>query len=164
MFRPDYMLGGVCEIDVPFLIRAGVKGLILDIDNTLAVPDKREIPADIVSWLKQMKQAHVPMVILSNNTADRIRGFAEEIGLPFVDRGGKPLRRGYIRAAETLGVPLYRLAAVGDQLFTDIWGGNRAKTVTVLTAPFAPDQTAFIRLKRIAERPLLKKYKKKERV
>ena len=161
MFRPDYRFDRVSEIDVPFLIRAGVRGLILDIDNTLAFPDKREIPADIAAWLETMKQSHVPMVILSNNSASRIRGFAETVGLPFVERGAKPLTRGYKRAADALGLPLYRLAAVGDQLFTDVWGGNRAGIVTILTAPFAEDQTAFIKFKRKLEKPLLKKYEKR---
>ena len=81
--------------------------------------------------------------------------------IPFVAKGGKPLKKGYVKAAELLNIPIYRCAAVGDQLFTDIWGGNNAKAVTILTMPFAKDQTFFISIKRIFEKPLLKKYRRK---
>lgn len=163
MFKPDYMIGRVSEIDVAFLMRAGVRALILDIDNTLAVPDKRDIPEDIAAWIVRMKESRIPMVLLSNNTARRIQDFALQVDLPFVAKGGKPGVGGYRRAAQMLGQPLYRCAAVGDQLFTDVWGGNRAKMVTILTEPFAEDQTAFIKLKRIAEKPFLNQYRKQGR-
>lgn len=159
MFKPDYMLNRVSEIDVAFLIRAGVRALILDIDNTLAVPDKRDIPEDIAAWIGRMKESHIPMILLSNNKVERIRDFAQQVELPFVAKGGKPGIGGYVRAAEMLNVPLHRCAAVGDQLFTDVWGGNRARMVTIRTEPFAEDQTAFIKLKRVAEAPFLKKYR-----
>ncbi len=143
--------------------RAGICGFILDIDNTLAVPDKRDIPDDIAAWLNKQKADGVPMVLLSNNSAERIASFAEHTGLPFVAKGGKPGAKGYRKAAEKLGLPLYQCAAVGDQLFTDVWGGNRAGAVTVLTEPFYEDQTKFIVFKRKLERPLLKKYRKQQK-
>ncbi len=158
MLKPDYVFNTVADIDGDFISAAGVRALILDIDNTLAVPDKRDIPAEIKKWIDIMKSSGVKMVLLSNNRAERISDFAESVGLPFVAHGGKPLKRGYREAAEKAGVPVNRCAAVGDQLFTDIWGGKNAGCVTVLTKPFAEDQTAFIKLKRLFERRLMKKY------
>ena len=161
MFKPDFILNSVADIDVKFLMRIGARGLILDIDNTLAIPDEKTVPEEISLWIAEMKKCGVPMVLLSNNSAERISSFAKLVDIPFVAKGGKPLKKGYVKAAELLNSPIYRCAAVGDQLFTDIWGGNNAKAVTVLTMPFAKDQTFFISIKRILEKPLLKKYRRK---
>ena len=156
MFKPDYILNSVADIDFDFLARAGIRALILDIDNTLAVPDKQIVPKRIYEWIERMKQSNIKLVLLSNNSEKRISDFAEQIGVPFVAKGGKPLKGGYIKAAKKINVPLHKCAAVGDQIFTDIWGGNNAKIITVLTKPFCEDQTAFIKLKRRFERLVLR--------
>ena len=156
MFKPDYTVDSVADIDFDFLVRAGIRALILDIDNTLAVPDKQTVPKQISEWIEKMKQSNIKLILLSNNSEKRICDFAKQIGVPFVAKGRKPLKTGYIKAAEKINVPLYKCAAVGDQIFTDIWGGNNAKIITVLTKPFCEDQNAFIKLKRKLERLVLK--------
>lgn len=160
MFKPDFFFYGVDRITLDFLKANDIKALILDIDNTIAVPDERDIPANIEKWLDVMKAGGVKLVILSNNTPERVSEFAEGIDLPYVGKALKPKKDGYIRAAELLNEELENCACVGDQLFTDIWGGNRSGAKTILTKPFAKDQTAFIKFKRILEKPFLAAYRK----
>lgn len=162
MFKPSFILNSVAEIDVKFLMRIGVRGLILDIDNTLAVPDKKTVPQEIAQWIEEMKKSNVPMILLSNNSEERISSFAEFVDLPFIAKGGKPLKKGYLKAAEKINVPIFRCAAIGDQLFTDVWGGNNVNAITILTMPFAEDQTFFIKVKRAFEKPFLKKYMRRK--
>ncbi len=161
MFKPDFILESVCDITPNFIAENNIKALILDIDNTLAVPDKRDIPQDIAAWLNDIKTSEAKLVILSNNTPERIKDFAEGIDLPYVGSALKPKKDGYVKAADLIKTDIKSCACVGDQLFTDIWGGNRSGGVTVLTKPFFKDQTFFIRIKRILEKPLLALYKGK---
>ncbi len=163
MLQPTFQFDSAAQITGAFLREHGLRGLILDIDNTIAVPDRREIPPQLAAWLEEMRACGVRMVILSNNKKERVEDFAGSVGLPYVCGGGKPLRRGYFAALGVLGLPSSAVAAVGDQLFTDIWGGNRAGVTTILTKPFAPDQTRFIRFKRMLERPFVRKYAKRGR-
>lgn len=158
MFKPDYILESVCDITEEFIAKNNIKALILDIDNTLAVPDKRFVPQDILSWLDKIKQSETKLVILSNNTPERIKDFAEHIGLPYVGNALKPKKDGYIEATKLIQTDICHCACVGDQLFTDIWGGNRSGGITILTKPFEKDQTFFITLKRIIEKPFLMIY------
>lgn len=164
MFKPDYIFNSICDITFDFLKSNNINALILDIDNTLAVPDKREIPQNIGIWLEKMKEREIKLVILSNNTPERISAFSDAVKLPFVGKALKPKKDGYLRAAKLVGEEINNCACIGDQLFTDIWGANRCGAKSILTKPFAEDQTAFIVFKRILEKPFLIAYKGKGRL
>lgn len=164
MLKPDYIFNSICDITFEFVKDNNINALILDIDNTLAVPDKNEIPENIETWLHNMKQNGVKLVVLSNNGHERVGAFAKTIGLPFVGKALKPKTDGYLKAAKSVGEDIKKCACVGDQLFTDILGGNRCGAKSILTKPFAKDQTAFIEFKRILEKPFLIAYKGKGRL
>ncbi len=164
MLKPDFFFESVCDITPEFLAENQIRALILDIDNTIAVPDKRDIPQNIQQWLAKMKDYGIKLVILSNNTPKRVSEFAKGIDVPYVGEALKPKKDGYIRAAKLVGEDISKCGCVGDQIFTDILGGNRVNAKTVLTKPFAKDQTAFIYIKRIFEKPFLAAYKGKGRL
>ena len=74
-------------------------------------------------------------------------------------RGG--LGGGYRRAAEQMSLPAEQTAVVGDQIFTDIAGGNLAGMKSILVEPFEMERHWGFRLKRKLERPILRKLRKK---
>ena len=126
-------------------------------DNTLTTHDDPTPHPDIAAWLDGMRQAGVGMMIVSNNTEERVRPFAEILGLPYVADGKKPGTDGMRRAAEKLGgLRPEETAVIGDQIFTDVWGGNRFGALTIMVAPLGPEIVQFIKLKRVAEKLVLR--------
>lgn len=107
-----------------------------------------------------MKSAGIKLIIVSNNNTERVTPFAEMLGLHFVPNGAKPLPIGFKRAAAELraaGVPKNRIAAVGDQIFTDILGANLAGIRSIFVYPIEFETSLPFKLKRAAEKPLLPK-------
>ena len=154
---PEYLFRSVSHITPEFLRSQGVQGLVLDVDNTLTTHDDPTPHPDIAAWLDGMRQAGVGMMIVSNNTEERVRPFAEILELPYVADGKKPGNDGMRRAAEKLGgLRPEETAVIGDQIFTDVWGGNRFGALTIMVAPLGPEIVPFIKLKRVAEKLVLR--------
>lgn len=141
----------VLGISEDFLKQNGIDALILDLDNTLSLHGSPAAEEGIPEWLDNMRALGVKMVVVSNNTNHRVAPLARKLGLPFIANGAKPLTIGITRALRFLGVPRERTAVVGDQIFTDVMGGNLARTRTILVEPFHAEKNLFFRIKRAAE-------------
>lgn len=140
----------------------GIRGLIFDVDNTLAFHDA---PADqkAVALFDQLHQLGFKTCLLSNNKEPRVKAFAQEVHASFyVYKGGKPGTKGYRRAMELMETTPANTVAVGDQLFTDILGANLAGIYSILVTPMNPKEEIQIVLKRYLEKPVLWAYRKKE--
>ena len=147
----------VTDVRVEELQRLGVTGVLLDVDNTLTTHDAPEVSAEVGEWLCRMQEAGLRPVIVSNNKDERVRPFAERVGVPYVAKAGKPLGRGLRRAAVLLGLPRRQCAVIGDQIFTDILGANLAGMPSFLLEPIEPEvEQRFIVFKRRIERWLLR--------
>lgn len=158
LLKPSHAARRVYELTPEALSAMGVRALILDVDNTLTTHGNPEPDAAVQHWLAQMRAANVPLMILSNNRAARVAPFAERLGLAFESEGAKPLSRGYLRCCERFCLPPEQVAIVGDQIFTDMLGGNLAGVKTILVEPIEPETGFFFRVKRFVERPLLRRY------
>ena len=156
---PDLYLKSITALTPALLGRWGIRGLILDVDNTLTTHGNPHPDPGVLRWLETMREHHVEMVILSNNTPKRVQPFAKELRMDFVASAKKPIAIGFKRAAAKLGLKKDELAVVGDQIFTDILGGNLWGAKTVLVKPIEPETTGFFRFKRLLERDIiLKRY------
>ena len=159
--KPDYVFDSIADIQHDFFESEGIGALILDLDNTLTthnnpVPDNARL-----EWFNAMKAKGLRMIIVSNNHPERVKPFAEYLGLDFVPDGGKPLPRGYNEACRRLGIPKSEIAAVGDQIFTDVMGCKAAGIRSIFTFPIEYETGFWFRVKRALERPLLPKRPKK---
>ena len=155
----DFAFRRTVDITPKFLKKHGIKGLILDVDNTLTTHDN-PVPAEgIVKWLENMKKSGIKLIIVSNNHAERVKPFADSLGLDFVSDSGKPLKKGYVAAMKKMGLSPQETGAVGDQLFTDVWGANFAGVKMLYVEPMElePKSKRFIRFKRVLEKPFLPK-------
>lgn len=159
LFRPTVALHSILEVTPQLLMAMGIKGLILDLDNTLTTHDNPK-PADgVLDWIKLMKKSKIKLMILSNNTAARVTPFADMLGLHFVPDGAKPLSKGYRQAIKELRLPKSAVCGIGDQLFTDILGANLTGIKSIFVYPIEPEKSTFFKIKRTIEKPLLpKKY------
>ncbi len=160
IFRPTYALKKITDITPSALKKRGIKALILDVDNTLTTHNNPTPAEGVPGWIEEMKSAGIKLIIVSNNNTERVTPFAEMLGLHFVPNGAKPLPIGFKRAAAELraaGVPQNRIAAVGDQIFTDILGANLAGIRSIFVYPIEFETSLPFKLKRAAEKPLLPK-------
>lgn len=148
---------------VPYdeLKAAGVRGLVFDIDNTLAPHDTPYPSAGAVALLTRLRGLGFGVCLVSNNSPARVAGFADGLGLPCVPRARKPLLSGIRKAMSLLGTDSAATALIGDQVFTDVWCGNRLGLYTVLVKPMSGRDEWTVRLKRGPERIVLKIYEKR---
>ncbi|HEY8486255.1 MAG TPA: YqeG family HAD IIIA-type phosphatase [Limnochordales bacterium] len=151
MLAPDVWVASLEELDPELLLRRGVQGVVLDIDNTLLAWNQASADEVTRARVARLKQAGLAVVLLSNATSRRRQAVARELGVPCCP-GPKPLRRAFLRAARTVGLPPHRLAVVGDQLWTDVLGARRAGMVAVLVNPISRREHWLTRLGRLLER------------
>ena len=155
---PDLLYEKIEDIDLNLLKERGIKGFILDIDNTLVIPHTH---ADdrAKAFVKKLKDEGFKACIVSNNIYERAKSFAEEVELDFVCDGNKPSSKPFRLATDKLKLENKEIAVVGDQIFTDVWGGNRQKMTTILVSPICDKENRFIKFKRMMERLIMKGYK-----
>lgn len=159
LLKPTVKLDKITDISVELLNKLGVKALILDVDNTLSTHHGMVLCDGLKNWLDTMRKSGIKLVILSNSTKKRVKPFAEKIDLDFLSTGLKPLFPGYLRAVKKLGVKRKDAAIVGDQIFTDVLGGNSVFIKTILLTPIKPETSLRFRFKRKLEKIVYKLYK-----
>jgi len=129
---PKAYADSVLAITPEMLAEKGIKALILDLDNTLVVRGKNELDPQVLAWLKELRQQGFRLCIVSNNSSGRGGKIARALGLPSVFRAVKPRQRPFRKALALLGARPEETAVVGDQLFTDVLGGNRLGLYTIM--------------------------------
>lgn len=155
-FLPDFFLDSVFSINQETLKARGICALIFDIDNTLAeyetpVPDEKT-----AEWMNGLRENGFKIYFVSNNTSERVQKFAESANAPYIARAAKPLSLSLRKACRNMNVTFKQTALVGDQIFTDIWGGNRLGMCTILVHPISDKEGNFIKFKRKLEQKILK--------
>ncbi len=157
MFKPTFAFVTITDVNIEFLQKHNIKGLILDLDNTLTTHDN-PIPAEkVTEWIENMKKNCIKMMIVSNNYSERVAPFAKLLKLDFVARGRKPLTTGFNKARNIMELDYKNIAIVGDQIFTDIVGANVIGVKTIYVKPIQLEKTAFFKFKRKLEKFFLKK-------
>lgn len=164
LFYPTIYRRRITDLKVEDMHRLGIQGILLDVDNTLTTHDNPTVDPAILRWLDDMRQAGFLLTVVSNNSDERVRPFAEKLGLAHQAKAAKPLPRGYRAAARAMGFEARHCLVVGDQIFTDILGANLAGMPSVLLEPIEPEvEQKFIVFKRRIERVLLNCPRQKRR-
>ncbi|GIV14342.1 MAG: YqeG family HAD IIIA-type phosphatase [Fimbriimonadales bacterium] len=157
---PDEHVAHVSEITPERLQALGIRALLLDLDNTITPWRSRQVPETVRQWIQQMKEAGIRLCFVSNTrNLGRLRWLSETLGIPYARGPMKPRRAMLQRAIEMLQVKPDETAIVGDQLFTDVWGGNRLGIYTIWVRPLAPREFVGTKISRRVERWLLGKIK-----
>lgn len=161
---PDHLLKSVIDLTDEFLARHEIRGIIFDIDNTLVGYHTPKPTAAICALLEHLREKGIKMAIASNNSGARVRRFATDLGLAAYHRSAKPLPFRLRKIVADFALPKEQVALVGDQIFTDIWGGNWAGLQTILVEPAdALEKNIFFRVKRAMERPIIAKRRRMEK-
>lgn len=155
MFSPDLYYTSVTAIDLDALERDGIRYLLIDLDNTLLPRDRAEFPPEIRDWVGALGHRGMTACLVSNNWHARVAGLARDIGLPVVARALKPFPSAFRKGLQALGGIPGETAMIGDQVFTDILGGNLLGMTTVLVAPQSSSDLPHTLLLRRLERRVL---------
>ena len=148
----DARYNRITDIDPRTLSLGGIALVLLDVDNTLTTHDNPVPMNGITDWLKRLEESGIKAVIVSNNSYDRVRPFADLLGLEFIPDAKKPLPFVMRQLLSRYCVLARQAAVVGDQLFTDMLGGRLLGAVCILTEPIALETGRFFRFKRACER------------
>jgi len=155
MLEPDLHVATVADIDPAWLRERGVRGVLIDADDTLVPGDDGPIAPAALAWIDALRAAGVRFAILSNGTPGRIAALGERLGVPAFAMAGKPFGFAFRRALEAIGTTPATTAMVGDQLFTDVLGARWAGLTSVLVAPLTPGRHTHTRVARRLERWVL---------
>lgn len=160
MLYPKEYLNSVKDIKIELLQKNNIKGLILDVDNTLIDFD-RKMPEGIEKWAQNMKQNDIKICILSNsNKVDKVKGVADKLEVPFLYFAKKPFKSGFKKAKKLLNLEAENIAVVGDQIMTDVIGANRSDMFSILVKPIEEKDYFMTRVKRPLEKIIIQRYLK----
>ncbi|PZX07145.1 hypothetical protein C7437_101254 [Psychrobacillus insolitus] len=163
-FIPSEFVRSVFHITPEFLKDKGIKGIITDLDNTLVEWDRPDATPMLIEWFKGMKEAGIQVTIVSNNNEMRVRSFADPLGIPFIFKARKPFGKAFRRALQIMSVKKAEVVVIGDQLLTDVFGGNRQKLHTILVIPVAKSDGFVTKFNRMVERRIFRYLDKKGQV
>ena len=153
-FLPKIIADALTDLSPELLKRHGIRLLMMDFDNTI-VPYTTNIPTEkMEQWLRMMVQSDIRLCVVSNSKKDRVRVFCGKYGIPVITHANKPGTKGIEECLARFGIDRKEAAIVGDQIFTDTLGGNRAGVTSILIR--AIDQhNIWLKLRHVAELPFI---------
>jgi uncharacterized protein len=160
-FLPNQHVKSIFEITPESLKAKGIKGIITDLDNTLVEWDRPLATPKLVNWFEEMKRNNILVTIVSNNNELRVKAFSDPLNIPFIYEARKPMRRAFFRALKEMGLEKQETVVIGDQLLTDVLGGNRGGFHTILVVPVAKTDGVITKFNRLVERRILNWFRKK---
>lgn len=161
-FYPTYVYPDVESIPYSLILGQNIKLILFDMDNTL-VDNNYKYSEELKKWTEYIASQGVKLHILSNSTmGKKVKKIAKDLGMKYHYNASKPLKKGFKKVIEEMNVNKDEVLMIGDQLFTDVWGGNRFGIKTLLVCPIAEKEIFVARVKRPLERWILKKYYKRE--
>ena len=161
LLYPKKYINRITDIDLAFLNENNIKGLILDVDNTL-IDIERNVLEGLEDWASKMIDSGIILYIVSNsNKKYKVKKIADQLNIPFIYFATKPLKRGLKKAAKDMNLSYNNIAVVGDQIFTDVLGANRLKMYSILVEPICEKDFLITRMNRKFESIVKKKIVKK---
>ncbi|GAB3050611.1 YqeG family HAD IIIA-type phosphatase [Virgibacillus ainsalahensis] len=163
-FLPNEHVKSVFDIQPAILKQKGIKGIITDLDNTLVAWDVKDATPEVVQWFELMRDHDIKVTIISNNNQERVKIFSDPLKTPFVYSARKPLSRAFKTVAKQMGLKKEEVVVIGDQVLTDVLGGNFAGFYTMLVIPIVQTDGKITKINRKIERRILNYMRKKGKI
>ena len=155
---PKYYCDRITDIKVDFLKENNIKGLILDVDNTM-LDTRLNMVEGLLEWHEKIVKAGIKTMIVSNsNKKEKLDSISGKLNVEYIRLATKPFKRGFIKAQKMLQIPFENIAAIGDQIFTDVIGANRCNIYSILVKPINEEDIWITKWKRPIEEKIVKKY------
>ena len=162
LFYPDFYCNNVRDVKLDFLKKNNIQGIILDVDNTL-VDYYKKFENGTIEWVQELKKNGIKFCIVSNsNKLEKVKLVAETLDVPYFYFAKKPFKFGFLKKKKKMGLQAENIAAIGDQIMTDVVGSNRCKMFSILVKPIMEKDIFITRVKRPIENWIIKSYLNKE--
>ncbi|EOT29051.1 YqeG family HAD IIIA-type phosphatase [Enterococcus saccharolyticus] len=155
-YKPTWMVDAIYKVTPEQLNKHGIKAVLTDLDNTLIAWNNPDGTDELRIWLESMKKANIPVIVVSNNNAERVGRALQAFELDYVARALKPFAKGINKACKDLGVEKDAIVMVGDQIMTDIRAANRSGVKSILVRPVIDTDSWKTQLNRMMERKIMK--------
>ncbi|MBE6908661.1 MAG: HAD-IIIA family hydrolase [Ruminococcaceae bacterium] len=155
---PYETAGSAFDVDYRWLYEQGFRGLIFDIDNTLVHHGDDATP-EVEALMRDLRDMGFQIAFVTDNDEERVLRFIRNIDAVYVCDAGKPSRDGFLKAAELMGLDRGQIVCLGDQMFKDVLGANRAGMANVLVKFIRLDSEKRIGKKRYLEKAVLALYR-----
>lgn len=160
LIYPNFYCNNVREVTLDVLQKNNIKGIILDVDNTL-IDYYKKFEEGTIEWVQSLKEAGIRFCIVSNtNKVEKVKYVAKTLDVPYFYFSKKPLKIGFLKAKKVLELDSENIAAIGDQIMTDVIGANRCKMFSILVKPIAERDILITKLKRPIENKIIERYLK----
>lgn len=160
---PNLYYKDVTQITIEILRQNNIKGLILDVDNTL-IDYHKNMDEKVKHWVDNLKKQGIKFCIVSNtNKHEKVKAVSQKLDIPYFHFAKKPSKKGFLKAKEKMNLSEKNIAAVGDQIMTDIIGANRCKMFSILVEPISEKDILITKVKRPIEKCIINRYLSKMR-
>lgn len=152
ILRPNKFVAHFREVTPALLSQNQISLYLCDIDNTLVAHDEKKPTEEVIAYLNVIQSADIKVVLISNNYEERVKLFAEILGVDYFAFAQKPLKKTYLKILKKY--PNEKIACIGDQILTDVLGGNRMGFYTIKTEPLVERDLLSTKINRFFERLL----------
>ena len=159
-FIPTRILPTYRDMTPALCAAYGIRGLILDVDNTFAPYEMPDPDEEIRAWVETMRASGIGLAFVSNNDPPRLERFNRTLGCLMFCNAKKPGTKALRAAMAAMKTDEESTAVMGDQILTDVLAGRRLGLHAFLVPPIKDKKNLFFRTKRLLERPLIRKYYK----
>ncbi|PKM87878.1 MAG: YqeG family HAD IIIA-type phosphatase [Firmicutes bacterium HGW-Firmicutes-12] len=150
--KPKLIVSAIDRISLSELWNDGIRGLIIDLDNTICPWRQSDVIMEADVLIKDALQRKYKVCLISNASSKRTQRIAKLYGIPFFAPAYKPSKYAFKKAIALMGLKEKEVSVVGDQLFTDILGGNRSGCYTILVPPLSKEEFIWTRFMRLLEK------------
>jgi len=165
ILRPKVYVDSICNIDLNKLIKTKkIKGIIVDLDNTLIAWGQKEVSQKNIDWVNEAKKLGLKICIVSNTNSKRVAEFAKIFDVPYHSKYFKPFSIAFNNGLKILDTKKSETVVIGDQIFTDILGGNRLKLLTILVTPIVKKDSIGTFLHRNLEKIIISFWLRKDKI
>ena len=165
ILRPKVYVKSVYNIDLKKLKKVKkIKGIIVDLDNTLIAWGQKEVSEKIIDWVNEAKKLGFKICIVSNTNSKRVAELAKIFDVPYHSKYFKPFSVAFNNGLKIMDTKKSETAVIGDQIFTDIWGGNRLKLLTILVTPIVEKDSIGTFLHRNLEKIIIFFWLRKDKI
>ncbi|MEB7823619.1 YqeG family HAD IIIA-type phosphatase [Staphylococcus chromogenes] len=161
LFLPNQYVKSIHEIDFDKLQEKNIKGVITDLDNTLVGWDEANPTPGVEQWFKNLSERNIKVTIVSNNNEARVKTFSSDLDVDYIFKARKPLGKSLNKATQQMGLKKDEVVIIGDQMLTDVFGGNHNGLYTIMVVPVKNSDGLATKLNRMIERRLLHYFKRK---
>lgn len=154
-YIPDIYQKSIYAIDYNKLQKSGIKCLLFDLDNTLISPDLKEASAKLLDLFASLQKNKFKIMIFTTSSHHRARAFGEQLGVEFHSNHFKTYPKRLKALLKHNRLDESEVALIGDQIITDIVGGNEAGITTILVNPISTKEPLLPTIYRLIEKRVM---------